>query len=135
MPLCGTSCGAQRDRSKPSNATVPRLRGARPMMARSVVVFPTPLRPSKATHSPAFTSRFTPCRMCSLPIWTWTSSSLSMNRLLDVVLVLAAEIGLADALVRGDLFRGAGCQKRPLRHHGDVIGDLEYDLHVVLDND
>ena len=44
--------------------------------------------------------------MCSLPIWTWTSSSLSMRGLLDVVLVLvAAEIGLAHALVGGDLLR------------------------------
>src|SRR5258708_2839404 len=124
MPLRGTSCGAQRDRSKPPNSTVPRLRGARPMMARSVVVFPTPLRPSNAAHSPAFTSMVTPCRMCSLPIWTWTSSSLSTGRLLDVVLVvLAAEISLADALVRGDLLRRSGGENSPLRHHGDVVRD------------
>src|SRR4030081_697065 len=135
MPLRGTSCGAQRDRSKPSKATVPRLRGARPMMARSVVVFPTPLRPNNAAHSPALTSRFTPCRMCSSPIWTWTSSSLSMG-LLDIVLVvLATEISLADALVRGDFSRLAGCENRPLRHHGDVVRDLEYHPHVVLDYD
>src|SRR5215470_8264865 len=125
MPLRGTSCGSQCDRSKPSNSTVPRLRGASPIIARKVVVFPTPLRPSSAAHSPACTSRVTPCRMCSFPIWTWTSSSLSMDLLLlDVVLVLlAAEIGLAHALVGGDLFRATGRQNSTLRHHGNVVGD------------
>src|SRR5262245_14479852 len=123
-------------RSTPSNSSVPRLLRASPMMARSVVVLPTPLRPSSAAHSPAFTSRLTPCRMCSLPIWTWTSSSLSMGGLFDVILILVAtEVGLAHALVVGDLSRGAGHQDRALRHHGDVVGDPEHDLHVVFDDD
>src|SRR5258705_7179681 len=136
MPLRGTSCGGQRERSNPSNSTMPRLRGLKPMVARSVVVLPTPLRPSSAADSPPFTSRLTPCRMCSLPMWTWTSSSLSMRLFLDVVLVLlAAEIGFAHALVGGDLRRAAGCENGALRHHGDVVGDLEHDLHVVLDDD
>src|SRR5260370_1685643 len=136
MPLRGTSCGAQRARSVPSNSTVPRLRGARPMIARSVVVLPTPLRPSSATHSPLRTSRFTPWRMCSFPICTWTSSSLSMASFLDVVLVLlSTEISLARALVGGTLWRTAGCEDRTLRHHRDIVGNPEDDLHVVLDDD
>src|SRR5262249_42223691 len=135
MPLRGTSCGGQRERSKPSNSMVPRLRGVSPMIARSVVVLPTPLRPSSAAHSPGFTSRLTPCRMCSLPICTCTSSSLSMRLFLDVVFVLlAAEIGLAHALVGGDLRRTAGGKNCALRHHSDVVGDAEDDLHVVLDD-
>src|SRR5262249_31354273 len=118
------------------NSIVPRLFATSPMMARSVVVLPTPLRPSRAADSPGRTSRQTPCRMCSLPIWTWRSSSLSMRHLLDVVLVLrAAEVALAHALVAGDLLRGAGRKNRALRHHGDVDGDLEHPLHVVLDDD
>src|SRR5262249_47868850 len=125
-----------RDRSVPSNSTVPRLLATKPMIARSVVVLPTPLRPSRAADSPGCTSRRTPCRMCSLPIWTWRSSSLSMRGLLDVVLVLGAtEIGLAHALVGGNLLRRAGRQNRALRHHGDVGGDLEHHLHVMLDDD
>src|SRR6202023_932922 len=100
------------------------------------VVLPTPLRPSRAAHSPAFTSRFTPCRICSLPMWTWTSSSLSTRRLPDVVLVvLATQIGLADTLVGGDFVRASGGKNRALRQHGDVVCDLEHDLHVVLDDD
>src|SRR5882724_3766759 len=136
MPLRGTWCGGQRARSKPSNSMVPRLRGARPMIARKVVVLPTPLRPSSAAHSPGRTSRLTPCRMCSLPMWTWTSSSLSTGFLLDVVLVLLApEIGLAHALVGGNLLGTAGGEDRALGHHGDVVGDPEHHLHVVLDDD
>src|SRR5258708_39891447 len=136
MPLRGTSWAWQRPRSIPSNSTVPRDLGARPMIARKVVVLPTPFRPSSAAHSPAFTVRFTPCRMCSLPIWTWTSSSLSMNRLLDEVLVLGAtEIGFAHTLVRGDVPGAAGRQDRALRHDSNVVGNPENDLHVVLDDD
>src|SRR5262249_37847878 len=136
MPRRGTSCGWQLARSKSSNSTLPRLFLVSPMMARSVVVLPTPLRPSSAADSPGFTSRFTPCRMCSLPIWTWTSSSLSMHGLLDVVLVLgAAQVGLAHALVVGDLLGRAGGENRPLRHHRDVARDAEHHLHVVLDDD
>src|ERR1700732_4247453 len=117
MPLRGTSCGRQRARSKPSNSTTPALFLASPMIARSVVVLPTPLRPSSAAHSPAFTSRLTPWRMCSLPMWTCTSLSLSMGGLLDVVLVLvAAEIGLAHPLVGGDIARAAGGEDRALGH-------------------
>src|ERR1700730_6825073 len=136
MPWRGTSCGAQRARSIPSNSTVPRLRGARPMIARKVVVLPTPLRPSSAAHSPSRTSRFTPWRMCSFPIWTWTSSSLSMASFLDVVLVLlATEIRPAHARVGGNLVRTAGCEDRALRHHRDIVGNPEDNLHIVLDDD
>src|SRR5882757_7250606 len=106
------------------------------MIARSVVVLPTPLRPSSAADSPDLISRLTPCRICSLPMWTCTSRRLSMRRLLDIVLVLRApEIGLAHPFVGGDLLRAAGGEHRPLRHHGDVVGNAEYDLHVVLDDD
>src|SRR5437588_4760282 len=120
----------------PSNATVPPLRGARPMIARKVVVLPTPLRPSSAAASPGLTSRLTPWRMCSLPIWTCTPSSLSMRRFLEIVLVLGTtEIGFADALVGRNIPGTAGRQDAALRHDGDVGCDPEHDLHVVLDDD
>src|SRR5581483_3983466 len=131
MPRRGISYAAQRPRSWPSNATVPALLRASPMMARSVVVLPTPLRPSSAAHSPACTARLTPCKICSLPKWTWRPSRLSMGRLLDVVLILLApQICLAHALVGGDL-RGASLREdRALRHDGNVVGDFEHDIHV-----
>src|SRR5215510_6960502 len=127
MPRRGTSCGWQLARSKSSNTTLPRLFLVSPMIARSVVVLPTPFRPSSAADSPGFTSRFTPWRMCSLPIWTWTSSSLSMHGLLDVVLVFGtAQIGFAHALVVGDLLGRSRRQNCALRHHRDVAGDAEH---------
>src|SRR5581483_5792107 len=122
--------------STPSNSTDPCERRTSPMIARSVVVLPTPLRPSSAAASPAFTSRLTPCRMCSLPIWTCRSRRLSMGGLLDIVLVLrATEIGFSHALVSGDLSGAAGGQHAALCHHGDIVGDFEHHLHVMLDDD
>src|SRR5215208_2341247 len=136
MPRRGTSCAAHLAKSKPSNSRVPALFRASPMMVRSRVVLPSPFLPSRAAQSPRFTPRLTPWRMCSLSMWTWTSSSLSMGGLLDVVLVLvAAEIGLAHALVSGDVLWDARSQDRPLRHHRNIVGDLEHDLHVMLDDD
>src|ERR1051325_11343962 len=38
-----------------------------PMMARSVVVLPAPLRPSNVTSSPSPTLNSTPCRTCDSP--------------------------------------------------------------------
>src|SRR6516225_8699338 len=135
MPRRGISCGSQFAKSKPSSSTLPALLRTRPMIARKVVVLPTPFLPSNAAHSPAFTCMFTPCRMCSLPMWTCTSWRLSMGSLLDVILVLvAAEIDLAHALVGGDLFRAPAGKDRALRHHGDIVGDLEHDVHIVFDN-
>ena len=44
-----------------------RSAGSRPMMARTVVVLPMPLRPISATTSPSPTARSTPNRTCALP--------------------------------------------------------------------
>src|SRR4051812_19330284 len=104
------------------------------MIARSVVVLPTPLRPSSATDSPLPTSSDTPCRMCSLPRCTCTPESLSMRFLvLEDVVLRAAEVGLAHALVGADRLRRAARQHRALRHHRDVVGKAEDHFHVVLD--
>src|SRR3954453_10602369 len=131
MPLTGILCGGHFERLSPLNSMSPLLRWIKPMMLRSVVVLPTPLRPSRAAHSPSFTSRSTPCRMCSLPMWTCTLRRLSIERLLDVVLVLgAAEIGFAHAFVSRDLFGRTRCKNRPLRHDGDRVGNIEHDGRV-----
>src|SRR5262249_35568928 len=44
----------------PRHRMRPACGGVRPMMLRMVVVLPTPLRPSRQTHSPAFTAMETP---------------------------------------------------------------------------
>jgi hypothetical protein len=46
--------------SVPRNAIRPRFFAIRPMIAFIVVDLPAPLRPTRATHSPARTARLTP---------------------------------------------------------------------------
>ena len=48
-------CGGNPVMSVPSNTMRPEEGGVSPMMARMVVVLPTPLRPSRQTHSPRAT--------------------------------------------------------------------------------
>src|SRR4029079_14253630 len=48
-----------------------------PMMALSVVVLPTPLRPSNVTTSPAFTVKLTPCSTCDSPYQASSPSTVS----------------------------------------------------------
>src|SRR5262249_47257852 len=106
------------------------------MIARNVVVLPTPFLPNSAAHSPDFTCRVTPCRMCSLPMWTCTSWSLSTCSLLDVVLILvAAQIGFTHPFVGSNLFWAPAGEDRALCHHGDVVSNLEHHLHIVFNDD
>ncbi len=49
--------------SSPSKRMLPRDAFQRPMMVRSVVVLPAPLRPSSIVNPPAGTLKSTPCRM------------------------------------------------------------------------
>ena len=67
MPSGGSRCGAQPAISRPSKLIWPSEGRTRPMIVLSVVLLPTPLRPSSPTTSPGLTSRDTPCRMCDLP--------------------------------------------------------------------
>ena len=51
----------------PSMAMVPLLTVCRPMMARSRLDLPTPLRPSTQVMEPGFTSSETPRSACAAP--------------------------------------------------------------------
>ena len=53
MPRCAIRLEASATISLPSNAIEPSRRGTMPMIERSVVVLPAPLRPSSVTTSPA----------------------------------------------------------------------------------
>ena len=55
-------------------------RPTRPRIARSVVVLPTPLRPSSAVTPPSGTSKDTPCRTCEPARWTCRSRERSSER-------------------------------------------------------
>ena len=56
MPARATRYGGQPVMSRDLKRTWPALGGVSPMTERIVVVLPTPLRPSRQTHSPALTS-------------------------------------------------------------------------------
>ena len=68
MPAWAVRCSGRRIRSWPSKRMVPVRLRTMPMMARSVVVLPTPLRPSRVTVSPRATSRSTPCSDVALAV-------------------------------------------------------------------
>lgn len=51
----------------PKTSTEPAFRGTRPLMISTVVVFPAPLGPSKATVCPRSTRKFRPSRTVTSP--------------------------------------------------------------------
>ena len=52
--------------ARPSSCTEP-ANGTRPAIARRIVVFPAPLGPMSATHSPCSTAAPTPCTTSARP--------------------------------------------------------------------
>src|SRR5437762_8623116 len=67
--------------STPLNATRPDCGGVSPMIERIVVDLPTPLRPSRQTHSPAVTSIETPNSTRDRPYAVWMSRTASSGAL------------------------------------------------------
>ena len=82
--------------SLPSKRTEPVRCSIMPMMALSVVVLPTPLRPSRVTTSPGCTSKVTPCRMCDSPYQASRSFTDSRARASDMT---GPEIGLTHGRI------------------------------------
>src|SRR5215210_92681 len=115
--------------SRPSNLTAPVRRGTSPMIERSVVVLPAPLRPMTQTTSPAATVSDTPCRMWLRPYQALRSrtSSIALNRL--------AEIDAPHLLVRADVVGSALGEEPSVMQHQDAVRDAHDELHAVLDED
>src|SRR5262245_20688188 len=129
------ACEAMPTSELPSKTTSPS-RGARsPEMARSVVVLPAPLLPSRATTSPSPTRKVTPFKARISPSDTWrfrTSSTLGLRARCPLA---AAEIGFDDAGVLLDVGGAPLGNLLPVVEHGDVVGDLHDHAHVVLDEE
>src|SRR5512137_888830 len=103
-----------------------------PMMARSVVVRPAPLRPSSVTTSPWFTCRSTPCRMCDSPYHacrSLISRAVAMS-VPDPFKLRGgrAHVGFLDRRVAGDLGIRPFGEHRAARQHGDRVGDARHDV-------
>src|SRR5215471_6486949 len=77
MPKRAIRLEARPISSLPRNTMEPCLCGTIPMIARRVVVFPAPLRPSNVTTSPSPTAKLTPCRMWDSPYQACSSSTRS----------------------------------------------------------
>src|SRR5438034_1197851 len=77
MPARATRYDSQPVMSTPLKATRPAWGGVSPMIERMVVDLPTPLRPSRQTHSPAPTSIETPNSTRDSPYAVWISLTSS----------------------------------------------------------
>src|SRR3954471_12732442 len=115
--------------SRPVNLTLPVRCGTSPMIARSVVVLPAPLRPMTQTASPAATVSDTPCRMWLRPYQALRSrtSSIALDRL--------PEIDAPHLLVRADVVGRALGEEPSVMQDEDAVRDAHDELHAVLDED
>src|SRR5579884_2976902 len=129
MPRRATRSPRMRVMSRPSNHTVPEDGRRRPPMVLSSVVLPAPLGPSRATISPASTSRLTSLTAAIWPYSTRTRSARSsgMARLL-------AEIGGDHLGVAAHHLGRAPRDHAPEVEHVDVVAEREHEVDVVLDD-
>src|SRR5450755_750648 len=107
-----------------SNVTLPLRLATIPMMLRSVVVLPAPLRPTRVTISPSPTSKSTP-----RTIWLSSYQALSPRTLS----MLAAQVGVDDALVAAHFGVAAFNEDRAALHHRDAVAKLGDDAQIVFD--
>src|SRR5215510_11472687 len=115
----------------PSSRIAPAAAACRPMIARSSVVFPAPLRPHSVTISPAPTRSDTSRTAYASPYATETASTSSRCR---SVTMSGSQVGVDDSRVGTNLAVAAFGEHPPGREHGDPVGQLGYDVHVVLDH-
>src|SRR5688572_33370867 len=103
-----------------------------PMIERTVVVLPMPLRPRRLTTCDAGTSSEMPNSTWLRPYDVCRSRTSSMNRSASGFL---AKVGPAHFRVRPDLLGQAGGDDAAVDQHRDAVGELEHRVHVVLDQD
>src|SRR5258706_9099646 len=131
MPARAISGVAAAVMSRPRKRTSPRLAFHNPMMVRSVVVLPAPLRPRSTVISPSGTSRSTPWRMWYWPMCVCTPASRRSASAIGVR--RNAEIGLlhdggghhGDRIAVGD--------DAPFVQDEDAVGKRSHDFQLVLD--
>src|SRR5439155_6718366 len=115
--------------SRPSKVTEPSRLSTMPMTDLSVVVLPTPLRPSRVTSSPRPISKPTPCRICDSPYQACSPSTLS-----NASTMAGSDIGLDHGGIPGHRGVGPLGQDLAARQHRDGVGEVGDHGHVVLDH-
>src|ERR1700752_3448634 len=115
--------------SRLSNVTEPVRLPTMPMIEGRGVVLPAPLRPSNVTSSPRPISKSIPCRMCDSPYQACRPATFRSGSTMT-----GTDIGFDDLRVPGH--RGVGPLRQHLaaRQHGDGVGEIGDDGHVVLDH-
>src|SRR6202035_4528713 len=92
-----------------------------PMIDLSVVVLPTPLRPSSVTTSPARTSNVTPGRMCDSPYQACSSFTASSPPASDMA---GPKIGVAYSGIVRHCLVVALSQDLAAAEHGDAVAKI-----------
>src|SRR6266516_2987051 len=128
-PLRARQCGPARVISRPRHMTAPRLTRVKPMMVRSSVDLPTPLRPRMARLPPSGTVRVMPSSTMASPYPARTSSSASSAS----AMARPTQIDVAHAHVGRDFPRRTLYQDAPPYHNDDAMRKTKYDIHVMLD--
>src|SRR4051812_41964041 len=129
-PMPAMADGGRPSMDLPSRRIWPLRGDSTPMIERSVVVLPAPLRPSSATTSP-----------CSTRIdrsnSTWESpySVLILSTSSRLMRVQPSQIGVLHSRIAPDLVGGAIRQQPALIEHGDALGEFEDGVEIVLDDD
>src|SRR5690606_12681165 len=146
MPVRAILCSGTRMIEFCSKKTSPLRLRMMPMMARSVVVFPTPLRPSSVTVSPGKMSRSTPCRAWLSP---YQASRLRTLSCAGAPLPRSAVFGATDVSVpvifrphirlahaRIGAYSGAVAPRQDFAalQDGDLIADIGDDFEIMFDH-
>ena len=146
MPSRLISYGLAWVMSLPSIVMLPALFCTVPVMARSIVVLPTPLRPSSATASPSCTTRSRSVSTCCRHIRRAAASSSSSGfasrtgRTISVRTVgtraactCRTHIGRDHVWIAGNLGRLAVGDHAALVQHGNAVRQRQHAIDVVLD--
>src|SRR6476646_2283922 len=125
-PARATASGLLRAICLPSNTISPVCRTV-PDTARSVVVLPAPLAPSRATISPSATVSETPCKALIGPYRASTPCSSSSVDSLD------PQVGLDHVRICLHLAGRSLCDLAAEVEHVHAVADRHHQLHVVFD--
>src|SRR5258707_106248 len=128
-PLRARQCAPACVISRPRQMTAPRLTRVKPMMVRSSVDLPTPLRPRMARLPPSGTAIVMPSSTTASPYPARTSSSASSAS----AMARPAQIDVAHAHVGGDFPRRALYQDPPAPHQDKAMRKTKSEIHGVLD--
>src|ERR1700722_11678349 len=141
MPARAITLEASLVSSRSSKRTEPVRFSTMPMIALSVVVLPTPLRPSNVTTSPACTLKVAPCSTWDSPYQASRLSTARSGRVSAMTFpkmtcpkMTGPEIGFAHRrILRHRLVIALG-QHVAAGEHGDAVAQIGDDAEIVLDH-